>query len=226
MSSYLNKTIVILILFLITGTLTYGDLFKPRIENLDFHAEEPLPLQVGKWQGSNLPYDGRVFDEVLGADSTVFRTYQERESGRSVQLYVAYYENMEKSDLSHPPEVCYSGQGWQIRESGTHEIHLGTAKDRLRISKMMIEKGERQELVLFWYQVGERIYPDRIRQRLALIVNKAWGRNMENIWVRVSTPIDKEAPDETLRTELDFISDLYPFMRRYFFRPNSRNTGL
>ncbi len=208
MDANYRKTLILLLLFLITGILVYRDAGSLQ-EDDAVPIVKDIPVTLGPWRGTDLPYNTRVFDNVLGADATIFREYQDINSSRAVQIYVAYYRTMEKSDLAHSPLVCYAGQGWEITERDTHEIPLAAHNTILRSTRLMLQNGNHQEIVLFWYQVGKKTFPTNTGQRMLLIFNKLLHRGQENIWVRVSIPVRDQEVERALRTEDDFLADLY-----------------
>jgi EpsI family protein len=194
----LNKrTAVVLALFLITGL--FVNLKDRRAQSMELAPEgKTLPRLIEDWEGVDLPYDARIFEGVLGADATTFREYVDSGSARAVQTYLAYYRSMERSDLAHAPEVCYVGQGWEIVKTGRETLKLGDGAGTVRASRMLIAKGDRRELVLYWYQVKDRTFTGIAGERMQLIFNRMLGKPDENLW------------EEALSTLSAFVSDVYP----------------
>ena len=177
-------------------------------------APAPLPegpgLEMGAWQGRDIPYDPDLFRRTVAADRTVFRRYVRPADRARVDLYLGYYHDMERSDRSHSPLVCYEGQGWRVLESRIRTVRPGGAAGSFRATEMIIGKGDRRRLVLFWYQAGDRIFARKSGQRFYLVRSKLWGRGQANLWVRISTPVDRAGREAAQRVLEDFATDLVP----------------
>ena len=75
-------------------------------------TREPLsgfPLQIGKWQGRDVPMDDRVC-LVLGVDDYVNREYVSKSD--SMDLYVGFYQTQRQGSTIHSPLNCLPGAGW------------------------------------------------------------------------------------------------------------------
>lgn len=70
---------------------------------------DELPLQLGSWQGEDIPLDDRLA-AATDADAIINRNYI-RPGGDAVGLYIAF--GRRPRDMApHRPEVCYPGAGW------------------------------------------------------------------------------------------------------------------
>ncbi len=91
----------------IDGRLTADGPASTRIHN----RLSALPLELGAWQGTDVPLSDRVLD-VAAVDDYVHRRYVNRNSGQVVDLYLSYTiqpPNM----LGHRPERCFPAHGWR-----------------------------------------------------------------------------------------------------------------
>ena len=115
---------MIIVFFLLTGILVYRNQFGSTPDQVQ--NPNRLPMDFGEWRGTDISYDESVF-QVLGADATFLREYKNGEGG-TVYLYLGYYGDMQKADLSHAPIICYTGQGWTILDEGYQKIYVNPSK--------------------------------------------------------------------------------------------------
>ncbi len=112
------------------GVLLAGGFGQRWVERLLIAADEtpvalkrPLsefPMQIGPWQGTDVPMDKRVL-EVAGNDAQVYRRYVNTETRDVVDFYLAFAVRPAKM-LGHRPQVCYPAHGWVPAE--TRKEHL------------------------------------------------------------------------------------------------------
>ncbi len=175
-----------------------------------------LPDVIGDWEGRDVSFDRDLLVSWLGTDEMVFRSYRNRGTGQVVTLYLAYYPDMEASDMAHEPEVCYPGQGWSILSGG--RARMGLAGGTVRVKRLSIGKGSSREVVYSWWQAGDRVVAENWSYRLYQIANRLAGRDTSSLWVRVSSEHAGEAPgapggDDAIAA---FCADLHPMLKGYF----------
>ncbi len=70
-----------------------------------------VPLQLGPWQGQDIPLDETV-RRIAGEDDYLNRQYVNDGTGRSIGLYVGYL-GRPRSRMGHRPDVCYITHGFK-----------------------------------------------------------------------------------------------------------------
>ena len=108
-----------------------------------------IPSLIGEFEqyGSDQEISDRV-RRVLQTEDILMRTYRGR-SGWPVYLTIVQASNTRSS--LHFPEVCLVGAGWELREQYSSPVGFSfTAKH------LILEKGNEQEAVLYWFKTGER----------------------------------------------------------------------
>lgn len=70
-----------------------------------------IPLEMGPWQGKDVPLGERVLSVANFDDQYINRQYVNRQGGRWVGLFVGYV-GRPRSRLGHRPDVCYAAHGW------------------------------------------------------------------------------------------------------------------
>jgi hypothetical protein len=119
-----------------------------------------LPYTLGDWVGKDTDPAVDVVREV-GAIRLIERTYV---SGRGRRLSVSFATFPTGKDvLPHPPDLCYSGQGWNVLSETWETDATGRPYKLLRV-----EKGGQVVLVPFWYQLGSNVVSNRNELRRVL----------------------------------------------------------
>jgi EpsI family protein len=201
--------VTVLSVFLVTGYLE-----NPAEKNPgDIYS---LPLTIGQWEGNDVEYDPELLASWLGTTKIVFRNYRNRVNGYDVTLYVAYYKDFESSDKAHAPEVCYPGQGWEVRSDGDVQYELSGSNAHFR--RMTVEKNSEQEIVYSWWQTGKKIIPYNSWYHLNQILNKITFQDTSAIWVRISAGISGDQGKNTHGEDMIkvFCKDAAPLFTNYF----------
>lgn len=112
---------------------------------------DELPLQVGEWQGRDVPQTNLEVFILLEPDYYVFRHYR-RDSGPSVWLSLI---GSSKSKSFHPPQICYAADGWQTDVSSQP---IALEEGELYALQVVATKGSATHVVLYFF-----IWPDYTR---------------------------------------------------------------
>ncbi len=81
-----------------------------------------FPMEVGDWQGQDLPLSEAII-RATDTDDHLSRRYTRHGGTDAVTLFVAYGVRT-RDLLPHRPEVCYPGAGWVIHERDAHELEV------------------------------------------------------------------------------------------------------
>lgn len=181
------------------------------------HAKEPLQQCFARINGGDISNEFPMDSSIVAAlklDDYLYKSYA-RGTG-AVNLYIGYYRSVKKVGAAHDPLVCFTGQGWQLKNRGSGQYTL-TRDPNLKISySMMIaeRKGER-ELVVYWFQANEKAVANTQSQKFAMVLDKFAGRNEDNAFVRLSASVEDGTHDAVRKRMFDFIEDFYPEFYRY-----------
>jgi hypothetical protein len=72
-----------------------------------------LPLRLGRWQGEDIPQTNLEVYILLEPEEYVYRRYTD-DAGEVVWLSII---GSHKSKSFHPPQICYSADGWTTQVS-------------------------------------------------------------------------------------------------------------
>lgn len=170
--------------------------------------ETLFPKQFGAWRLDDkvpivLPSPdvqetiARIYSQVLA------RTYV-NDRGERVMLSVAYGGDQSDDMQVHRPEVCYPAQGFQVLSMKQDRLSL--AERTVPVRKLMTRMGSRNEPVLYWIVVGDRVVGSNTEQKLAQLRYGLRGKIPDGMLVRVST-IDGDQ-ERAYRIQGRFLSDL------------------
>ena len=213
----MNKNKVILALVIITLCLAniaaYKNILPQRPH--EFSHEKNFPRTIAGWTASDINYDKSII-AVLEPDVTVYRQYVEN-THIPVTLFIAFYNTLEKSDLSHSPIVCFTGQGWEILSSNKKSISVGIpAETTIRINRLEQKHQETYMVTYYWYQSSKNAYSNRGIQKILLLMDKLMGKNEKNAFIRLTIQgPTKEYVDNSEQILEHFIKDFYPNVITY-----------
>lgn len=136
----------------------------------------------------NLSADERT---AVGASDYLARVYAPSDTSGSLAryftVYVGYYERQVRGKTIHSPKNCLPGAGWEPLVSGV--ATLQTSAGSVVVNRYLIQKGQDQALVLYWYQGRGRVVANEYRVKWNLLRDAALRRRSDEALVRVVIPI-------------------------------------
>jgi EpsI family protein len=148
-----------------------------------------FPLVLGSWRSTgDVPFTGAI-ESILGVDEYVNRVYQDRK-GDNLGLYVGYYRMQRQGAAIHSPLNCLPGAGWQPL-SQEHVSLAGSSGPF--VNKVVVQKGEFQQVVYYWYQTSGRIVASEYWSKFYLVSDSITQRRSDAALVRVVVPIGPNA---------------------------------
>jgi EpsI family protein len=170
---------------------------------------QSLPERFGSWRVDpdhapiaptpNVQEDlDRIYDEIVS------RTYVD-DTGRRVMLVLAYGGDQSDSMKAHRQEVCYTAQGFEVRNVVSTRLALDGGHTA-PVVRMHARKGARSEPVSYWLTMGEHIVLGRAERLLVQIRYGLTGRIPDGLLVRVSS-LDADA-QAAYATQDDFVRQL------------------
>jgi EpsI family protein len=159
------------------------------------HPLNSFPLELGSWQGREVPIDADTL-KVAAVDDYLSRVYKAPD-GSAVGLYVGYYKSQQTGDAIHSPKNCLPGSGWQPLTAGRLDITLPNGT-HAPVNLYVIEKGLNRQLVLYWYQSHGRIIASEYWAKIYMVHDALRMNRTDSALVRIITPFkqDREAAQE------------------------------
>ena len=148
----------------------------------------PASLEGYQSREVSLSADERA---VVGASDYLARVYSPPDTSGSLAryftVYVGYYQRQVRGKTIHSPKNCLPGAGWEPLTSGV--ATLQTPVGPVPVNRYLIQKGQDQALVLYWYQGRGRIVANEYRVKWNLLRDAALRRRSDEALVRVVVPI-------------------------------------
>ncbi len=168
---------------------------------------DQFPMQMGAWQGKSSPIDPAMF-KATGASTYLNADFVDGDN-RSINLWIAYYENQKGGGSVHSPFSCLTGSGWNLVTTETTEVAPG-----LPVRAMVMEQGGTRYLVYYWYLQRGRWLTSEYFNKLFLSYDGIIKRRADGALVRLIT---QAAPDvHSAQTRLNsFANYLIPALSRF-----------
>lgn len=195
------------------GFLTYASRRDVRLPRTPLGR---FPDALGAWRGHEAPdFEAKIL-AVLGVDD--HRNDVFIRDGRAVGLYVGYYASQREGDTMHSPMNCLPGAGWQPVQNGHILIPAAVAGGAAEVNRVVIQKGEQKQLVLYWYQGRGRVVASEYWSKVYLVLDSIRTGRSDAALVRIVSPIDSGEPSAVQAAEaraVEFAQALLPALGPY-----------
>jgi EpsI family protein len=81
----------------------------------------------------------------------------------------------------------------------------------LRLKRLLIEKDQQRDVVLYWYQDRGRVITDEYTAKAYLLWDGFQWNRTDGALVRISAPVST-TPEEATERALRFVTDLWPVL--------------
>jgi len=174
---------------------------------------DSFPTAVGDWQAR----EGVLLEldtlNVLKATDYLMRRDQDP-SGRSVWLFIGYWENQRKGAQPHSPRNCLPGGGWEPLEASRVTIPLPQPSAPITVNRYLIQKDRDQQIVFYWYQSQGKAIAGELPARVEMIKNSIVRHRTDGALVRISSPVYGSL-EETSNLLVKYIQAVYPILGEY-----------
>ena len=174
---------------------------------------DSFPIAVGSWQAR----EGVLLEldtlNVLKAKDYLIRRDQDS-SGKSLWLFIAYWDSQRKGAQPHSPKNCLPGGGWEPLEASRMTIPLPRPMGSITVNRYLIQKDQDQQVVFYWYQSQGKAIAGEVTARAEMIKNSIVRHRTDGALVRVSSPV-YGGLQETSDRLVGYIQALYPILGNY-----------
>ncbi len=171
-----------------------------------------LPLFVNGWTGEDIEVNNRTL-EILETNDVLMRDYK-KDQDPPVQLCIVYASSNRK--VSHPPEICYSGSGWSLEEKRPVVFSIKSDEyPEFSAIKLIIEKGDQKQLVLYWYKCKSEYATNYYRQQINIVKNEIITGKSTSGMVRISTPVVNNDENIAMMRAQRFSMNMLPLITKY-----------
>ena len=212
MGSVPRSKLIILTLVLLTTSLFVYVVPNPRAAKRSTPLIKALSHIPGWKMVSTSPLDQGTIS-VLRLDDYINATYSN--GSQTVSLYVGYYWTSKKIGAAHDPMVCFPGQGWAVTETGTGNLKVSSISDDIAYSKMIATRGEKKELIFYWFQSYDRANAGTFMQKTVGIWKRWLGKGQDNAFVRITTSLGSSPEARAEKAIVEFTRAFYPVFLKY-----------
>src|SRR5262245_26049103 len=147
-----------------------------------------FPDVLGEWQGRERSLlDGETLQVLQPTDYLVRREVDQ--AGRSIWLYIGYWDSQRKGAAPHSPRNCLPGGGWEPLEASRLAIPLGAGGSTLLVNRFLIQKERDQQLVLYWFDAQGRAVAGELEAKVEMVRSAILRNRTDGAIVRVSSPL-------------------------------------
>jgi EpsI family protein len=176
-----------------------------------------FPAVVGGWRLQQEGVIDKETEDVLKADDTLTRAYAGNDGGASPSLFIAYFKTQRQGQSPHSPKNCLPGSGWQQMESSRIDVPI-EGEGPIRINQYVVQKGEAQSIVYYWYQSQGRVIADEFAAKFYLVSDSIKHHRSDTALVRVVVPIIGGRTEASQKVGTDFVQAFYPVVKAYLPR--------
>lgn len=180
-----------------------------------------FPMQIATWRGEREPDFDENIRRELGTDEYLNAMFRDPKGG-DVGLYIGYYPSQRQGGAIHSPANCLPGAGWQPIEAGRLGINAPltrTESNRIfDVNRWIIQKGDEQQLVLYWYQSHGRVIASEYSSKIHLVFDSIRLHRTDAALVRVMSPIGDASTGariEAERSAVSFVKSVFPLLGRF-----------
>ncbi len=208
----IKHTVIASVLMLFTAALLH---VISQTENI--YPNKPFgtfPKQIGPWQGEEHFFQDKIY-AVLGVDDSFLASYRHADN-HLVQLYIGFYQSQREGDLIHSPKNCMPGAGWNIIQTSIETVDgFDTDPNPRQLIKLVLQKGERKQIVLYWFQSRGRIIASEYWQKIYLVWDAITRQRTDGAFVRLIAPVQNGDAERAWTDLKRFARLLDPVLSEY-----------
>jgi EpsI family protein len=200
---------VLSILLLMQGAVFYATAM--RKENVP--TVRPLaqfPATLGTWQlHQDVAIEQEVLD-VLKADDTLNRVYENQAHTEAAFLFVGFFQTQRYGQAPHSPKNCLPGSGWEPVDTSNIEIKVEGRAEPIVANRYLVARGDEKSVVLYWYQSHDRVIAGEFSAKFWLIADSIRYHRSDSALVKIVVPVRHGDSAQATRTAVEFAQVIYP----------------
>jgi exosortase D (VPLPA-CTERM-specific) len=147
-----------------------------------------FPAQLEQWHGKQAKIE-QIYLDQLKLDDYLMSDYMDKQ-GNWMNLYIAYYASQRKGHSVHSPRACIPGGGWEVQsftQKNISEVVVNGAP--LEVNRTVIQKGEKKQLVYYWFKQRDRIITNEYMVKWYLFWDALTRNRTDGALVRLTTVV-------------------------------------
>ena len=176
-----------------------------------------FPKTIGAWVSEEIPLTAVEYS-ILETKNAFTRRYK-TPSGQEVYLFIVYSQNNRK--VSHPPEVCYAGNGLTLlnntpdQVAGRRSLDPSAEEHTIGVNKLLLEKGSFQQIAFYWFKVGDSFTPNYWKQQILIALKTLLRKPSSSALIRVSAVVANGDQARSERELKEFSQGIIPYLFKY-----------
>jgi EpsI family protein len=173
---------------------------------------DSFPDSIGGWRGrDDTPLDAGTLNMLRMSDYLI-RRYADP-TGRSVWLYLAYWQSQRRGADIHSPKNCLPGGGWEPVETSRITIPVAGAAP-ITVNHFLIQKDRQMQVVIYWFQAQGSVVAGELDAKIAMMRNAIMRNRTDGALVRISSPVHGTVR-ETTEALVEYVQLAYPLLRAH-----------
>jgi EpsI family protein len=172
-----------------------------------------FPTLLGEWQGREATILEVEVVNLLKVKDYLMRRYSDA-AGRSLWLYIGYWDTQRKGAQPHSPRNCLPGAGWEPLEARRLTLALPPPHMAITVNLYVIQKEQAQQVVLYWYHSQGQAVAGEVAARVLMVRNAIVRNRTDGALVRVSSPVYGSVK-ETSAQLVKYVQAMYPVLAEY-----------
>ncbi len=174
---------------------------------------DSFPETLGAWQGREATIFEVEILNILKANDYLMRRYVDP-AGRSLWLYIGYWETQRKGAQPHSPRNCLPGSGWEPLEATRLTIPLPPPYAPLTVNRYLVQKDRAQQIVFYWYDAQGRPMAGEVAARIEMVKSAIFRNRTDGALIRVSSPVYGSVA-ETSNLLVKYVQAMYPVLSQH-----------
>ena len=206
------QSAVVLLLLIVTLILSHGINFSEIVPIKKPFAQ--FPLDVKTWHGKRAFLASDVLNVLHFSDYTIIN-YVSPE-GKTINLYVGYWESQRKGESIHSPETCLPASGWLFTKEGLITFPVPERENGLAVNRVVFEKVDEKQVAYYWFPLRGRILHNIWQLKIFNFWDALTMHRTDGALVRIITPLSKDEDAEIADKRLqEFTCLIYPVLRDF-----------
>ena len=192
-----KRTIIVLVLFAATFLLN---------QSTDTVRELPIrkplskfPARIGEYEKVHSSNLTESVVSMLQVEDYVYYSYK-APNGLGISFYASYFSAVGVKGGYHSPRNCIPGGGWGISSIEPWTLDIGKSKSmKVTTHAMTIQRGDEEQIVLYWYQNRGRIIASEYWEKIYLVWDALTKRRRDGSFIRIMAYVPKGRKDEVMK---------------------------
>lgn len=172
-----------------------------------------FPVKVEDWEGQGVVVFEDDILKMLKLKDYIMRQYV-HPSGRSLSLYIGYWDSQRRGGQMHSPKHCLPGNGWDAVEAKIVSIPVSSHPSTIEVNYYLLQKDHYQQLVMYWYQSRGQVVASELAVKLQLLRHALFYNRTDGALVRIISPV-RGSVQETFEQEVRYIQAMYPLLNEF-----------